>query len=127
MLIPTYMPDQGQWDDLPVVQSLKENGLFHVIRPKEHVGEKETQELATVVHDIINSGGLDELVGQSGTADVRSEFGSLSMSRMGYFGDSTIADTLFQTLNETWLGFGFGRSRLHPNASRRPWTDIGFA
>ena len=102
-LIPTYMPDEGQWDDLPVVQSLKENGFFHVIRSEEHVGEKETQELATAVHDIINSGGLDELIGRSGTPAFRSEFGSLSMSRMGYFGDRTIADTLFQTLKERGL------------------------
>ena len=103
MVIPEYMPDQGRWDDIPVVQSLKENGLFHVIRPEEHVGAEETQELAIAIHEIISSGGLDELINRSGTDEFRSEFGSLSMSRMGYSGHRAIADTLFQTLKERGL------------------------
>ena len=40
---------------------------------------------------------------RSGEEGFRSEFGSLSMSRMGYFGDRAIADTVFQTLRERGL------------------------
>ena len=61
MLIPSYMPDQGSWNDFPVVEALKENQLFHVIRPEEHVGAEETQTLATAIQGIIDSGGLDTI------------------------------------------------------------------
>ena len=103
MLIPTYMPDQGRWDDFPVVQSLKENELFYVIRPEDHVRAEETQELATAIESIIESGGLDALTHQSGETGFQTEFGSLSMSRMGYFGDRLIAETIFRTLRERGL------------------------
>ena len=103
MLIPSYMPDQGKWDDIPVVQALKEQGLFHVIRPEDHIGAKETADLATAIQGIVDSDALESLTRRSGQSGFRSEFGSISMSRMGYFGDHAIAENLFQTLRQRGL------------------------
>ena len=103
MLIPSYMPDIGHWDDFPVVQPLRDEALFYVIRPEEHVGAEQAQELAAAIESIISSGGLDELTRRSGETEFRSEFGSLSMSRMGYYGHRRIADTIFHSLRERGL------------------------
>ena len=102
MLIPDYMPHQGRWDDFPIVEALKENQLFHVIRPEEDIGAEETRELATAIQGIIDSGALDAIVGTDKSAQW-SDFGSLSMSRMGYFGDSVVAQALFEALKERGL------------------------
>ena len=102
MLIPSYMPDQGSWDDLPVVEALKDNELFHVIRPEEHIGAEETHALATAIQGIIDSGGLDAIM-QSNNKSSRSAFGSLSMSRMGYLGDHAVAQGIFEVLKERGL------------------------
>ena len=103
MLIPSYMPDQGRWDDVPVIESLKDRGLFRVIRPEEHVGPEETSALATAIQNIADSGGLDPLTHRSGQSAFRSEFGSLSMSRMGFFGDHAMAEGIFHSLRERGL------------------------
>ena len=96
MLIPDYMRDHGRLDDHPVVESLRDHGLFHVIRPEEHVGEDETKKLAESLIEIIASGGLDHL-------DRNTVFGSLSMSRLGYFGDRELADFVLEELKERGL------------------------
>ena len=103
MLIPSYMPDQGGWDDFPIVEALKENQLFHVIRPEEHVDAEATQALATAIHAIIDSGGLDAITRRSERNAPWSAFGSLSMSRLGYFGDQVVAQNLFDVLKERGL------------------------
>ena len=103
MLIPSYMPDQGRWDDIPIIQSLKEHGLFRILRPELLVGYAETQELATAIQTIIELGGLDSLERRSQEPGFRSEFGSISMSRMGYSGDFEVAEVLHQSLLERGL------------------------
>ena len=97
MLIPNYMEDSGTFDDYPIISSLKEHGLFHVIRPEDEVGAKETKMLTKAFIDILSSGKLDHLDKKS------SSFGSLSMSRMGYYGDEKLADSIFQELKARGL------------------------
>ena len=98
MLIPSYMDDQGKLEDFPIVSSLKEHDLFHIIRPETTIGKKETEKLANALVDIIASGRLDHL--SRDTA-----FGSLSMSRLGYYGDSELAEFVVQELKERGLAY----------------------
>ena len=98
MLIPNYMEDHGTFDDYPIISSLKEHGLFHVIRPEESVGAKETEALAESLVEVIASGRLDHLKDAKG-----STFGSLSMSRLGYYGDEKLANFIFQELKARGL------------------------
>ena len=98
MLIPNYMEDHGTFDDYPIISSLKDHGLFHVIRPEKNVGANETKALAEALVEIIASGRLDHL------KDAKcSSFGSLSMSRLGYYGDKKLADLIFQELKARGL------------------------
>ena len=103
MLIPEYMSDQGRFDDYPIIASLKEHGLFHVIRPEENVGKKETEKLAEALVEIIASGGLDHLTENSSHGADHSSFGSLSMSRLGYYGDKELADLIVKELKARGL------------------------
>ncbi len=98
MLIPEYMNDHGSFDDYPIISSFKDHGLFHVIRPEENVGANETKALAEALVEIIASGRLDHLKNAK-----RSSFGSLSMSRLGYYGNEKLADFIFQELKARGL------------------------
>lgn len=103
MLIPEYMEDYGTFDDYPIISSLKDHGLFHVIRPEENVGAKETKALAEAFAEIIDTGRLDQLTKASDKGVERTNFGSLSMSRLGYYGDEKLADSIFQELKARGL------------------------
>ena len=103
MLIPEYMEDHGTFDDYPIISSLKDHGLFHVIRPEENVGAEETKALVGALAEIIDTGRLDHLTKPSDKDTERSRFGSLSMSRLGYFGDEKLADSIFQGLKDRGL------------------------
>lgn len=103
MLIPEYMPDQAAFDDYAIISSLKDHNLFHVIRPEEAVDEDATEALAEALIEIIASGRLDYLTKASGKNARQSDFGFLSMSRLGYYGDEKIADFIFQELKERGL------------------------
>ena len=59
MLVPEYMEDHGSFDDFPIVYSLREHGLFHVIRPELSVGTEETEILVGALVDVIASGRLE--------------------------------------------------------------------
>lgn len=103
MLIPKHMEDHGTFDDYPIISSLKEHALFHVIRPEEKIGAEETKELAEALLEIIVSGRLDHLTKESRRDAKHSSFGSLSMSRLGYYGDVELADFIFQELKARGL------------------------
>ena len=103
MLIPKYMEDHGTFDDYPIISSLRDHGLFHVIRPEENIGEKETKALAETLVKIIDAGRLDHLTKSSHKDAKRSNFGSLSMSRLGYYGDEKLANSIFQELKARGL------------------------
>lgn len=89
MVIPEYMSDHGSFENYPIVTSLRERDMFHVVRPEEAVGPKETEILAEALVDLIASGRLDYLISERGGRD--SSFGSLSSSRLGFFGDEELA------------------------------------
>ena len=103
MLIPEYMSDHGSFEDLPIIASLKEHGLFHVVRPEATIGKEETEELASALADIIDSGGLDHLTREAGDAAASSSFGSISVSRLGYYGDERLAKSLVKELKARGL------------------------
>ena len=103
MLIPKYMADQASFEDYPIVTALKEHGLFVVVRPEEAVGAAETERLRKALFDVIESGGLDHLVrARQGDAE-GSHFGSISMSRLGYYGAPELAEAIVQELKERGL------------------------
>jgi len=93
MLIPEYMADHLGFDDETIISGLKNHNLFHVIRPEEVVDAKATEALTQALIEIITSGRLDHL-----TDAQQSDFGSLSLSRLGYYGDEELADSIFQEL-----------------------------
>lgn len=103
MLIPKYMSDHGKFEDVPIVASLQEHGLFHIIRPEESIGREETKELAKALTEIIASGGLDHLTKGARQGGNLSSFGSLSMSRLGYYGDEKLAESIVQELKARGL------------------------
>ncbi len=103
MLIPEHMREHGRFNDYPVIASLREHGLFHVVRPEEDVGAIETEILAGILVDIIASGRLDYLTKGSDRGSRGSSFGSLSMSRLGYYGDAKLAEFIFQELKARGL------------------------
>ena len=103
MLIPEYMPDEGSFDDYPIVAALKEHGLFSIVRPEDAVGSEETERLAKALGDIIAAGTLDELVKMTDDQSRGSSFGSLSMSRMGYAGNPKLAESILMELKDRGL------------------------
>ena len=103
MLIPEYMEDQLGFDDYPIITSLKDHDLFHVIRPEKAIDEDATKTLAEALVDIIASGRLDHLTKASDKNARQSDFGSLSMSRLGYYGDADLADFVFEELKSRGL------------------------
>ncbi len=103
MLVPEYMSDHGSFEDYPIIASLKQHGLFHVVRPESAIGKEETKKLTKALADIIESGGLDHLTrGKSHGAD-SSSFGSISMSRLGYQGDGKLAQSIVEELKARGL------------------------
>ena len=103
MLIPEYMEDHLGFDDFPIVSALKDHDLFRVIRPEEVIDAKATEALAKTLVEIITSGRLDYLTKTSDKDAKRSDFGSLSMSRLGYYGNEELADSIFQELKSRGL------------------------
>ena len=103
MLIPEYMEDHLGFDDETIISGLKKHNLFHVIRPEEVVDAKATEALTEALIEIIISGRLDHLTKGSDKDAKQSDFGSLSMSRLGYYGDEDLADVIFQELKSRGL------------------------
>ena len=100
MLIPIHMADHRNFDDLPLIRALKDHDMFRVIRPETAVGPDETRELANAFAGIVSSGRLDHLT----RGDARqSSFGSLSMSRLGFYGDADLADSIVRELKSRGL------------------------
>ena len=97
MLIPNYMKDHYNLDDLTIITGLREHGLFHVIEPEIAVDENATRKLVSMLKAIINSGVLNELSNET------TAFGSISTSRIGFYGDPKLAQTIFEELKSHGL------------------------
>ena len=95
MLVPEYMPDVKSFDDYPLAASLKERDLLRIIRPEQVVDSKATQKLHAALSKILDSGALEALV-----ADGETNFGSLSMSRLGFYGNQKMAEDILDMLKK---------------------------
>jgi hypothetical protein len=98
LLVPDYMQDRLEHFDPAIVTGLREHGLLHVIKPEEAIGKPATENLASILTDIIMSGALDALAKDDAT-----EFHELSRSRLGYYGDEKLADMIFGELKKRGL------------------------
>ena len=103
MLIPEYMEDHLGFDDETIISGLKNHNLFHVIRPEEVVDAKATEALTKALLEIITSGRLGDLTRGTDKDAKQSDFGYLSMSRLGYYGDRDLAAVIFQELKSRGL------------------------
>lgn len=96
-LIPNYMPQSNNPDNESIIEGLKEHGLFHVLEPENVVDAEATKQLATLMTEVITSGALD------GLSRDETDFGSISMSRLGFRGDLGLADMIFDELKRKGL------------------------
>ena len=94
LLVPEYMRDRPAQVDRPLVVGLEEEGLLEIIEPETAVDETATEQLATVMTDIIVSGALDEL------ANEEAAFREISMSRLGAYGDAGLYKMIFEELKK---------------------------
>lgn len=97
LLVPDYMQQRLEHFDPAIVTGLRDQGLLHVIKPEEAVDKPATENLASVLTDVIVSGALDVL------AKDTTEFHELSRSRLGYYGDEKLADMIFEELKKRGL------------------------
>jgi len=98
LLVPDYMKDEIESYDPAIVTGLREHNLLHIIEPEKAVDQSSTENLASILTDIITSGALDVLAKDS------SDFHHLSRSRLGYYGDEGLAEMIFEELKRRGLG-----------------------
>ena len=82
LLVPNYMRDRPSHHDPAIVAGLEQHGLLHMIEPEVAVDEAAANVLADAMDDILASGQLDGLTAE------RSEFAEISMSRLGFMGET---------------------------------------
>lgn len=92
LLVPEYKLHEPETIDPVLAGPLRDRNLLHYFVADEAVDKRATTELAKAVGDLLASGAFDAL-GNQGTA-----FHAISMSRLGYYGDSTLAKELFEEL-----------------------------
>jgi hypothetical protein len=92
LLVPAYMERRIEEMDPWLVVGLREHGLLHLIRPETAVDRAATEALAIQLTEIIATGQLDHL------AEIHVPFREISMSRMGWAGDSELAVMLHEEL-----------------------------
>jgi hypothetical protein len=97
LLVPSYMRDKPDIADPAIVTGLREHGLLHIIEPETAVDKAATEQLASALMDIISSGALDNLA----TTDTK--FHEISRSRLGYDGDSGLAQMILEELQKRGL------------------------
>ena len=97
LLVPKYMKGRPEEVDPAIVEGLRQHDLLYIIEPEKAVDKIATEKLATAMTDIIASGALDSLA-KPGTP-----FHELSMSRLGYYGDESLARMIFEELKSRGL------------------------
>lgn len=97
LLVPDYMVDRVESSDPPLIAELRERGLLQILDPASLVDASATAALAAQLAEVIDAGSLDHLGSQP------SVFAELSMSRMGWSGDSAVAEALYNQLAERGL------------------------
>lgn len=96
LLVPQYLRDKPRDGDPAIVVGLEQHHLLHQLEPEKIVDATATEQLAAAMREIIESGKLDKL-------DTKSEFHELSMSRLGYFGNESLARAIFDELKKRGL------------------------
>lgn len=97
ILIPEYKRDEPEMIDPELAGPLRDKGLLHYLVADKVVGKTETERLAVALDQLMTSGALDHL------RDEDTAFHEISMSRMGYYGDSKIAKRLYAALKKRGL------------------------
>jgi hypothetical protein len=97
LLVPDYIKDKPFLADPAIAEGLDEHGLLHILEPEKMVDKDATNQLATVMTDIIVSGTLDSL------AKEETDFHELSFSRLGSYGDPGLAQMIFEELKARGL------------------------
>lgn len=97
LLVPAYMRDRPALMEPEMVLPLQEAGLLSLIEPEQAVDKNATEELASALAAVIASGALDPL------AKDGSDFQELSWSRLGGYGDETLARMIFEELKARGL------------------------
>lgn len=115
LLVPTYMKRRVETVDPELSQPLLDQGLLHIIEPEKAVDKSATETLAKAMAKILESGQLDSF------ANDKTRFRALSYSRLGGFGEQSLADSIIEKLKERGLASDTedGVSiPLHPMAHR---------
>src|SRR5207253_1019909 len=93
-LVPTYMRDRPSVLEPEMAIPLTSEGLLHILEPETLVDRQATEQLATALTDIITSGALDTLTKE------RTKFQELSWSRLGGYGDESLAQMILDELKK---------------------------
>lgn len=100
LLVPTYMKGRVETVDPELSQPLLDQGLLHILEPEKAVDKSATETLAKAMVEILDSGQLDSLVRD------RTAFHELSYSRLGGYGDRSLADFIIEQLKKRRLARG---------------------
>lgn len=96
-VIPEYKQGEPELNDPVMAGPLRDQGLLHYFVADEMIDDLTTQKLTDSINSFIESGAFEILKEQ------KTEFHSLSMSRLGYFGNAELAKKLFEKLKELGL------------------------
>lgn len=91
ILLPDYMYGRHIASDPTMVLPLEERGLLRVLEPKQWVDQETTEQLATVLVELLTVGAFDDL-------PEAPHFAELSQSRIGYGADVELGDMLVEEL-----------------------------
>jgi hypothetical protein len=97
LLVPEYLREKPFLVDPAIAYGLREKGLLFVLEPETFIDKETARRLGSAVTDILASGRLDPLLKSPGA------FAELSMSRLGYMADETVAAAVFRELEERGL------------------------
>jgi hypothetical protein len=92
LLVPSYMRDRPSVLEPEMAVPLTTQGLLHILEPETLIDGQATEQLATALVDIIASGTLDPLT------KTPTKFQELSWSRLGGYGDETLARMILEEL-----------------------------
>lgn len=96
ILLPDYMRGRHTAANPTLVLPLEERGLLEVLEPREWVDQEVTEQLATVIAELLTQGAFDDL-------PEAPQFAELSQSRMGYGADVELAHMLVEELQTKGL------------------------
>ena len=96
ILLPGYMYGRQHAADPTLAEPLEELGLLEVLEPNTWVDQTLTEELTTVLVDMLIAGAFDDL-------PTAPHFAELSMSRMGHGADVELSEMLVEELTKRGL------------------------